>query len=51
MHWNGAAKLEPTVAVVDGDGSTAGDANPLMRFTVVPGDGTATRAFLRVKVK
>ena len=49
--WNGAAKLEPTVTVVEGDGSEAGDANSPMRFTVVPGDGTATRAFLRVKVK
>ena len=43
--WYGTAKLEPTVTVEDADDYKR------MRFTVVPGDGTATRAFLRVKVK
>jgi len=42
--WDGTAKLEPAVTVVDGDGAT-------MRFKVTPGDGTAAKAFLRVKVK
>ena len=50
-EWNGTAKLEPTVTVVDDGDSTAGDGCVPMRFMVVPGDGTATRAFLRVKVK
>ena len=40
--WNGAAKLMPTVLVEDGEGTT-------MRFKVTPGDGTATRAFLRIR--
>ncbi|MBR5549555.1 MAG: leucine-rich repeat domain-containing protein, partial [Kiritimatiellae bacterium] len=40
--WNGAAKLTPTVQVLEGDGAT-------MRFRVTPGDGTATRAFLRIR--
>lgn len=49
--WNGTAKLKPTVTVVHGGNSAAEDGCSSMRFTVVPGDGTATRAFLRVKVK
>ena len=40
--WNGAAKLTPTVSVEAGDGAT-------MRFKVTPGEGTATRAFLRIR--
>ena len=40
--WNGAAKLTPTVTVEDGEGAT-------MRFKVTPGDGTAPRAFLRIR--
>jgi hypothetical protein len=40
--WNGAAKLTPTVEVLDGDGDT-------MRFRVTPGDGTAPSAFLRIR--
>ena len=40
--WNGAAKLTPEVTVEEGDGAT-------MRFTVTPGDGTAPRAFLRIR--
>ena len=39
--WNGAA-LTPVVSVEDGEGAT-------MRFKVTPGDGTATRAFLRIR--
>jgi hypothetical protein len=42
--WNGAAKMSPTVTVESGDGET-------MRFNVTPGDGTASKAFLRIKVK
>ena len=49
--WSDTAKLEPAVTVVEGSDSPAGDSRPPMRFTVVPGDGTATRAFLRVRVK
>ena len=40
--WDGAAKLTPAVSVETGDGAT-------MRFKVTPGDGTATRAFLRIR--
>ena len=40
--WNGAAKLTPTVTVEEGDGAT-------MRFKVMPGDGIAPRAFLRIR--
>ena len=40
--WNGAAKLTPEVMVEEGDGAT-------MRFKVTPGDGTAPRAFLRIR--
>ena len=40
--WNGAAKLTPEVVIEDGDGVT-------MRFKVTPGDGTAPRAFLRIR--
>ena len=42
--WDGVSKLAPTVIPETGDGAT-------MRFKVTPGDGTASRAFLRVKVK
>jgi hypothetical protein len=43
--WNGEAKLVPSVsnATRNQDGS--------MTFTVIPGDGTATSAFIRIKVK
>jgi len=40
--WNGAAKLTPEVVVEDGEGAT-------LRFKVTPGDGTAPRAFLRIR--
>ena len=41
--WTGAAKLTPTV-------TTSGtDASGKMTFTVIPGDGTAAKAFLRIK--
>ena len=42
--WDGEAKLTPSVtnATRNQDGT--------MTFTVVPGDGTATSAFLRIKV-
>ena len=40
--WNGAAKMSPTVTVEASEGAT-------MRFKVTPGDGTATRAFLRLR--
>lgn len=40
--WTGAAKLTPTVEVLEGDRAA-------MRFRVTPGDGTATRAFLRIR--
>ena len=40
--WDGAAKLTPTVTVESSSGAT-------MRFTVRPGDGTASRAFLRIR--
>ncbi|MBP5543295.1 MAG: hypothetical protein ILM98_04420 [Kiritimatiellae bacterium] len=43
--WDGAAKLMPTVS-----GATR-NADNTMTFTVTPGDGTATSAFLRIKVK
>jgi hypothetical protein len=41
--WNGDAKLVPTVT------TTGVDANGKMSFTVTPGDGTSSRAFLRIK--
>ena len=43
--WEGEAKLTPFVtnATRNPDGT--------MTFTVVPGDGTAASAFLRIKVK
>ena len=44
--WNGAAKLTPTVTV---DDPAAGDSAETMRFKVTPGDGTAPRAFLRIR--
>ncbi len=40
--WDGAAKLTPTVEVLEGDGTA-------MRFRVTPGDGTAASAFLRIR--
>ena len=42
--WGGSAKLVPIVTVEGSDGAT-------MRFKVRFGDGTAAKAFLRVKVK
>ena len=40
--WDGEAKLTPAVSVEAGEGAT-------MRFKVTPGDGAATRAFLRIR--
>ena len=40
--WNGSSKMTPTVTVENGEGAT-------MRFRVTSGDGTATRAFLRIR--
>ncbi len=40
--WDGAAKLAPTVEVLESDGAT-------MRFRVTPGDGTVSSAFLRIR--
>jgi len=41
--WNGAAKLTPAVTI------SGTDASGKMTFVVTPGDGTANRAFLRIK--
>ena len=41
--WSGAAKLTPTVT------TSGADASGKMTFTVTPGDGTAGKAFLRIK--
>ena len=41
--WTGAAKLTPTVTT-SGD-----DASGKMTFVVTPGDGTASKAFLRIR--
>ena len=41
--WTGAAKLTPTVT------PTGTDASGKMTFVVTPGDGTASKAFLRIK--
>jgi len=41
--WTGAAKLTPTVT------TTGTDANGKMTFVVTPGDGTVSRAFLRIR--
>ena len=41
--WTGAAKLMPTVT------TTGIDANGKMTFVVTPGDGTASKAFLRIR--
>ena len=41
--WNGTAKLIPTVTV------SSADTNGKMSFVVIPGDGTANRAFLRIR--
>ena len=41
--WTGAAKLTPAA-------TTSGtDASGKMTFVVTPGDGTASKAFLRIK--
>ena len=40
--WDGASRLTPAVTAEPDDGAT-------MRFTVRPGDGTANRAFLRIR--
>ena len=40
--WNGTDRLTSTVLVEEGEGAT-------LRFKVTPGDGTATRAFLRIR--
>ena len=39
--WDGPAKLEPTVTQTGAEGDT-------LRFEVVPGDGNAEKAFLRI---
>ena len=44
--WNGSAKLSLSVTVEE---PAAGDSAEMMRFRVTPGDGTATRAFLRIR--
>ena len=44
--WNGGAKLTPTVTVEE---PAAADSAETMRFKVIPGDGTATKAFLRIR--
>ena len=44
--WNGGAKLTPGVTA---DEPAAGDSAETMRFKVTPGDGTAPRAFLRIR--
>lgn len=41
--WDGAAKLTPNVT------ASGTDASGRMSFTVIPGDGAAARAFLRIK--
>ena len=41
--WNGAAKLTPTVT------TSGADASGKMTFVVTPGDGTAAKAFLRIR--
>ena len=41
--WTGAAKLTPTVT------TTGTDASGKMTFVVTPGDGTASKAFLRIR--
>ena len=43
VDWNGAARLTPTVTI------TGTDASGKMTFVVTPGDGTAARAFLRIR--
>ena len=40
--WVGEAKLDPAVTVEEGEGAT-------MCFKVTPGDGTAPKAFLRIR--
>ena len=44
--WNGGAKLSPLVTV---EKPVADDSAETMRFKVMPGDGTSTRAFLRIR--
>ena len=41
--WDGAAKLEPEVSIEATDDPTT------MRFKVIPGDGTESKAFLRIR--
>lgn len=41
--WTGAAKLTPTVT------TSGADASGKMTFVVTPGDGTAAKAFLRIR--
>ena len=41
--WDGAAKLEPEVSIEATDDPTT------MRFKVTPGDGSAERAFMRIR--
>ena len=43
--WNGAAKLTPSVT------SATRNQDGTMTFTVIPDDGTATSAFLRIKAE
>ena len=43
--WDGAAKLEPIVA------ESSRDPGGTLHFTIVPGNGSASSAFLRIKVK
>lgn len=43
--WGGAAKLEPVVT------ESSRDADGALHFSVVPGDGSASSAFLRIKAK
>jgi len=41
--WDGAARLTPTVT------ASGTDVSGKMTFVVTPGDGTANRAFLRIR--
>ena len=45
QDWDGAAKLVPSVS------NATRNADGTMTFAIIPGDGTATSAFLRIKVK
>ena len=44
--WDGDAKLAPTI-----QGEPVTNPDGTMTFTVIPGDGTARSAFLRIRVK